>query len=72
MSEWQPIESAPFNESVLIFIPSSEHYGPGIWRAIRVNMGTGIRWHATTIAMGRDLSGECLPTHWMPLPEPPQ
>lgn len=68
---WQPADTAPFNESVLVFVPNLEHYGPGIYRAIRVNMGTGIRWTSTAWASGRDFSGDAQPTHWMPLPEPP-
>lgn len=69
---WQPADTAPFNESVLVFVPNLEHYGPGIYKAIRVNMGTGIRWLSTAYATGRDFTGDTQPTHWMPLPEPPQ
>ncbi len=71
MSEWQPIETAPTNISVLVYIPNAEHYGEGIYRAILVDMGTGKRWHASTLHMGRDINPENRPTHWMPLPEPP-
>jgi hypothetical protein len=68
---WQPIETAPVNTSVLVFLSNWEHYGPGIYRAIRVDMGTGRRWHTTAWAIGRDLSADLSPTHWMPLPAPP-
>lgn len=68
---WQPIETAPTNVSILVFIPDLDHYGPGIYRAILVDMGTGRRWHATTVAMGRDLGPHDTPTHWRPLPTPP-
>jgi hypothetical protein len=71
-SGWQPIETAPKNASVLIFIPNVEHYGPGIYRAMLVDMGTGPHWSANAVAMGHDLGRDTAPTHWMPLPSPPQ
>lgn len=70
--DWKPADTAPFNESVLVFVPNLEHYGPGIYRAIRVNLGTGIRWMSTCWAMGRDFNADTQPTHWMPLPEVPE
>jgi len=72
MSKWQPIETAPKNESVLIFIPNAEHYGPGIYRGMLVDMGTGPHWDANALHMGRSCGWGNQPTHWMPLPEPPQ
>jgi hypothetical protein len=69
---WQPInDQTPTNRSVLIYIPNAEHYGPGIYRAILVDMGTGRRWHTTGFAVGRDLTGDVTPTHWMHTPAPP-
>lgn len=68
---WRPIESAPTNESVLIFVEHMEHYGPGIYRAIQVDMGTGRRWMTTAAGCGRDLGQNGSPTHWRPLPAPP-
>jgi hypothetical protein len=75
MSEWKPIDTAPSNVSVLVFIPDAEHYGPGIYRGLYVDMGEGraaAHWMTTARAMGRDCGVGCMPTHWMPLPEPPQ
>jgi hypothetical protein len=69
---WQPIKTAPLNISVLVFLPNAEHYGPGIYRAMHVDMVTGRRWMTTAWACGRDLSPPMRPTHWMPLPEPPK
>ena len=68
---WQDIASAPTNQAILIFIPNAEHYGPGIYRAILVDMGTGRRWHTTGFAVGRDLTGDVAPTYWMHTPAPP-
>lgn len=71
-AKWRPIETARKNESVLIFIPSAEHYGPGIYRGMLVDMGTGAHWSANAVSMGRDLGRDMQPTHWMPLPKPPK
>ena len=70
--EWQPIESAPINESVLVYLPNWDHYGPGIYRAMLVDMGTGRRWMTTAWASGRDLNADVQPTHWMSLPPRPE
>ncbi len=70
--KWQPIATAPENVSVLIYIPEWDHYGPGIYRAMLVNMITTKRWTTTAWACGRDLTSSVEPTHWMPLPDPPE
>lgn len=75
MAEWQTIETAPLNESVLIFIPSpvAEHYGAGIYRALQKQRISGLRlWMTTGLHHGSDIvDRDYQPTHWMPLPEPP-
>lgn len=70
-SAWQPISTAPLNQSVLIFLPNWDHYGPAIYRAIHVDMGTGKHWHTTAWACGRDLV-DLEPIAWQPLPKPPE
>lgn len=69
---WQPIETAPTNQAVLVFIPNAEHYGLGVYRAMRVDMGTGRRWMTTALRCGSDCRHGQNPTHWMSLPPPPQ
>lgn len=69
---WRPISEAPFNQSVLIFIPNAEHYGHGVYRGLRVNMGTGERWHVSGLHMGKDCGAEYAPIKWQPLPQPPK
>lgn len=70
--EWRPIETAPINQSVLIWCPHCEHYGDPVYRGMLVDMGTGRRWSCSAIGMGRDLAPmDVHPTHWMPLPAPP-
>jgi uncharacterized protein DUF551 len=73
MNEWQSIETAPVNESVLIYIPNAEHYGEGIYRAIKKSVaGLGSVWMTTGLHHGSDNTREDYqPTHWMPLPDPP-
>ena len=75
MAEWQPIETAPASESVLIFIPNllAEHYGPAIYRGLCVNSYRGDRvWKVSGLHSGRACGADYWPTHWMPLPDPPE
>lgn len=68
---WRPIESAPKNISISVYVPNAEHYGPGIYRAIWVETDIGRRWHMTTLHAGRDAPPDYYPTYWQPLPAPP-
>lgn len=67
--EWMLIESAPVNESVLVYIPNAEHYGAGIYRAIKNKYDK--TWSTFGMSVGR-ACGDRQPTHWMPLPAPPE
>lgn len=67
-SGWMPIDTCPVNTSVLIYLPRWEHYGPGIYRAIKCDMDGYKRWHTTAYACGRDLDPRDWPEWWMPLP----
>lgn len=69
--KWQPIATAPVNESVLVFIPHQEHYGIGVYRALRPHFGSLRPWQVTGLHFGRDCHEDESPTHWMPLPEAP-
>lgn len=72
MSGWQPIETAPVNESVLIYIPKCHNYGAGVFRAVRIDMGNGPWWMTIGHAVERAVEEPWLITHWMPLPAPPE
>lgn len=72
MSKWQPIETAPLNQSVLVYIENAEHYGPGIYRALLSDFGRGRQLSINALHMGRDCPHDYMPSHWMPLPEPPK
>ena len=64
--EWQPIESAPKDGTiVMIYWPTmSIHQYP----TCAFNHGDEYGWE---LVSNRDY-GEVFPTHWMPLPEPPK
>lgn len=68
---WQPIESAPRGEAVLIYSPDAEY--PSVMLA-ELNEFVGDpdpdRWYDRWNTSGAPIDAD--PTHWMPLPEPPQ
>lgn len=73
MSEWHPIETAPKDGTdFLAFCPASQYVDGGvavmhfydhgsIWGGIRISHVSGFEWDFDLMP----------PTHWMPLPEPP-
>lgn len=70
---WQPIETAPTNKAIQVYIPNLDYYGnEGVYAGMLVDMGTGRRWMTFAWAMGRDMVGETRPTRWRPLPAAPQ
>jgi hypothetical protein len=58
MSNWQPIETAPRNVELLLYYPAL--------RAGRMSPGAMLKVGRTWDLPSRQ------PTHWMPLPEPPE
>jgi hypothetical protein len=63
MSEWQPIETAPFGERVLL---GWRHWRDWQWC---MEVGPAISgWKRGNIS---NVSKHGSATHWMPLPEPP-
>jgi len=64
-SDWQPIETAPGDETILIYVPP---FAP-MQGTRSGRFGT---WMIGARSIfGRDLAPGMEPTHWMPLPEPP-
>lgn len=68
MTDWRPIETAPRDEFVLAYEPSQ-----GICIAMTYN---GDRWYLDELwnAPNEPENAHMVrsPTHWMPLPPPPQ
>lgn len=71
MSEWQPIETAPADGTVIL----AYRRDAGVFSAHYVSPADAVggdddepHWFTTD---GEDLT-RCMPTHWMPLPEPPK
>lgn len=65
MSEWQPIETAPDAETILVYV--NDPLGKG------VHFGCVYRYpDGTFYPRAQGLHGDWKITHWMPLPEPPQ
>ena len=64
MSEWQPIETAPREQDVLVLL---------YWPSERANPVTGfwdgLSWVSDDDMMRHPVTG---PTHWLPIPEPPK
>lgn len=67
MSEWQPIETAPKDGTrFLAFWPSTNP--PNVNSTIVTTWWGMYTWETAFITAGDD----DLPTHWMPLPSPPE
>lgn len=66
-SEWLPIETAPKDTEVLVFMPGEGRMGR-IHRGIQAKISNGHIWMIGH-HFAYDLSP---PTHWMPLPDPPE
>lgn len=64
--QWQPIDTAPTLQDVLVFNYASED-------AI-VAVFDGENWHTGWEPLLRDAGKlmKLIPTHWMPLPKPPE
>ena len=75
MSEWQPIETAP-KDGIAVLLYAEREGWEGMPRIVcGLYGGLGPRW--TIYGCGPTRHGEqwldtCVPTHWMPLPEPPK
>jgi hypothetical protein len=70
MSEWKPIETAPKDEStVIVYCQVSEMVGTAYFD-VRLIQGI-YKWAWYWCWSDPDEESDCYPTHWMPLPSPP-
>jgi hypothetical protein len=69
--EWQPIESAPKDGTRILF--ALPYVWCGYWRGSRPVGMPDYRWDESWIGWTREAFEDrpLNPTHWMPLPEPP-
>lgn len=84
--KWQPIETAPKCDEVLAYrhdagvffaiYGSIEEVGIHLDDDVRDDISEGDLWNDVWWYYGSDgvvrLEGDEIPTHWMPLPEPPE
>jgi hypothetical protein len=67
MSEWQPIESAPFNETMVMLKEQDGNEYKGYYHLSNMYWGTGgDRW------LTEDGKRRLFPTAWKPLSKPPK
>lgn len=78
MTDWQPIETCPYDEDVLFYQPGRQLGDSGYWTSPIQCVGyrkknPGFKEFETSHVSGHDLDEELdQPTHWMPLPETPK
>jgi hypothetical protein len=73
---WQPIETAPEAEHILLWFPNGENGIGGmecatIYKDLDSNLGFSFWTHGGPNA-GDDFYPVEVPTMWMPLPKPPE
>lgn len=68
--EWRPIETAPRDRSVLLWCPADQRQRVGEWSK---SVDTGDEaWRFATFWLDETFHVLlCNPTHWRPLPTPP-
>jgi len=64
MTKWYPIETAPKDEAVLVFVPAFIFFND---MTLIMENENGL-W----LYQGHNARTELNPTHWMPLPKPPE
>jgi hypothetical protein len=73
---WQPIESAPKDGTEVLLFEFLPHHEPmvrvGYWEENGTDLHSGADGISGWSLVGEGYIGEIEPTHWMPLPEPPE
>jgi hypothetical protein len=73
MSEWQPIETAPKDGKILAWCPQRGVCAPAYWNEDKYAKNPRPYWtHWGERMCGTLATRKDQPTHWMPLPEPPE
>lgn len=76
MSAWQPIETAPKDGTIILGWSEYEHFpAPMCFGRPRdddgAHKGARTTWNYADYLLDR-AAGEVFPTHWQPLPAPPE
>jgi hypothetical protein len=76
MSDWQPIESAPKDQIILLYRPSAPwpevQVAPGQYKKDEYAKKPKPYWQIWLFILnGKTESRNYEPTHWQPLPKPP-
>jgi len=69
MSEWQPIETAPKDGTFVVVFAEKNPNGRKVRRASPVCVAAKRGWMGWVATPG---DYQVSPTHWLPLPAPPQ
>ena len=70
---WQPIDTAPESEPILVWAPMLHRGNPSAEVVVLYRNGDEINYWTNGGANGGDnIWFEAEPTHWMPLPSPPK
>ena len=69
LGAWQPIETAPKDGTNVLLVNRKGNMATGLWRGRGVMAGWWLRGGNGPNVFFNDHHG---PTHWMPLPAPPQ
>ena len=68
MTDWQPIETVPNNEQVVVYCRRTG-YSIGFWNQA-IGRWIGIDYASVDTVEMNSVKGA--PTHWLPLPDPPR
>ena len=73
MGDWQPIETAPKDGSLVMLVLETGVVIPGWWDEDCCRWSNNMQpgWYAYIHNWGMGLTRLRLATHWMPLPPPP-
>lgn len=76
MTDWQPIDTAPVDQNILVWLPAFDQDGRehSVWPAIVTEDGEDGRWidipDWSEGGVGYSV-GKVDPRYWMPAPQPP-
>lgn len=69
--EWQPIETAPHEDRVMIVVADYAESWPAFWHDGKDNYWVKEGWYDAIDYGNLLIATPSNPTHWMPLPTPP-